>query len=43
MLALLTQQADLPLIVKMAVKAEIDALSGVGFWFDTPEFDLEKE
>ena len=24
------------------VQAEIDALSGIGFWFDMPEFDLEK-
>lgn len=24
------------------VEAEIDALSGNGFWFDMPEFDLEK-
>jgi len=24
------------------VKAEIDCLSGSGFWFDTPEFSLEK-
>lgn len=23
------------------VRAEIDALSGMGFWFDTPEFNLE--
>ncbi|MBM3324375.1 MAG: hypothetical protein FJY66_01770 [Calditrichaeota bacterium] len=25
------------------VQAEIDALSGVGFWFDMPEFNLEAE
>ncbi len=24
------------------VEAEIDALTGMGFWFDVPEFDLEK-
>jgi rubrerythrin len=24
------------------VQAEIDCVSGAGFWFDTPEFDLEK-
>jgi hypothetical protein len=25
------------------VQAEIDAVSGVGFWFDMPEFNLEAE
>jgi rubrerythrin len=25
------------------VQAEIDAVSGIGFWFDMPEFDLEAE
>jgi hypothetical protein len=26
---------------KAIVQAEIDCLSGSGFWFDTPEFSLE--